>query len=281
MYSFVDLHTHSTASDGSMSPRELVRHAADLGLKAIALTDHDTLDGIADALDEGEKNMVEVIPGVEISALFKPEMHILGYFSSKTYKNLAPVLSKLKSNRDERNPKIIKKLNELGFDITMEEVGVKALGAIVGRPHIAKVMMEKGYVKSIDEAFEKYLASGKPAYFKKDKLTPYEAIKEILDVGGVPVLAHPVHIGMNINKLDILLKELTEFGLRGIEAYYVDNSDDDTGIFLRLAIKYGIIATGGSDFHGSFKPDIELGKGRGKLSVGYEAVLRLKEAMRI
>lgn len=276
MQRLIDLHTHTTASDGSMSPAELVRHAKENGLTAIAITDHDTLEGIEEALDEGKKQNIEVIPGVEISVDFKPEMHMLGFFTQSNYKNISNTLSDLQKSRDARNPKIVRKLNEMGFDITLEEVTREALGNIVGRPHVAKVLMKKGYVRDIREAFDKYLASGKPAYFKKDKLTPDEGIREIMKAGGIPVLAHPIHLGFDSYKLDKLLASLAEVGLKGIEALYVDNSEDDTGILLRLALKHKLLVTGGSDFHGKFKPDIEIGRGMGNLRVPYELLEKLK-----
>ncbi|WP_010244791.1 PHP domain-containing protein [Acetivibrio cellulolyticus] len=273
----IDLHTHSTASDGSVSPRELVRHAKESGLAAVALTDHDTIDGIEEALDEGNRIGIEVIAGVETSVDFNPEMHILGYFFGDTYKNIEPTLEKLKENRAERNPKMVEKLRSLGFDISMEEVRAEAKGNIVARPHMASVLMKKGYVKSIQEAFEKYLADGKPAFVKKDKLTPEECIGAIIQAGGIPSLAHPIFLNLTLGNLDELLARLVKAGLKGIEAYYVENKGDDTGNLLRLAIKHNIIPTGGSDFHGRFKPDIKIGEGRGNLSVPYEVLERLKK----
>jgi predicted metal-dependent phosphoesterase TrpH len=279
MERLVDLHTHSTASDGSMTPRELVRHAKENGLSALALTDHDTVEGIEAALDEGAKTGLEVVAGIEISVEFRPEMHILGYFFGDSYKNAFEIVDSLVESRNERNPKIIKKLNEIGFDITMDEVEKEALGNIVARPHMAKVLMKKGYVKSTSEAFDKYLGFGKPAYFPKNKLTPEEGIKVILNAGGIPVLAHPIFLDLGWRQLDELLTQLVSCGLKGIEAYYVENKGDDTGNLLRLAIKHNILATGGSDFHGSFKPDIEIGRGHGGLKVPYELLEKMKNEL--
>ncbi len=276
---YIDLHTHSTASDGSMSPRELVRHAAKCGLHAVAITDHDTVEGVDEAADEGGKLGIEVIAGVEISADYKPEMHILGYFFNGDHNNIKPTLSRLRENRTVRNPKIINRLNELGFSISLEEVDTEVRGSVVGRPHIAKVMLKKGYVKSIEEAFDKYLSTGRPAYFKKDKLTPEEGIKEILRAGGIPVVAHPIYLYHTWNELDELLGNLIKSGLKGVEAYYVDNSSDDTGNLLRLAIKHELLVTGGSDFHGSFKNGIEIGVGRGNLRIEYVLLEKLKKAV--
>jgi predicted metal-dependent phosphoesterase TrpH len=277
MNKHIDLHAHSTASDGSMSPRELIRHAKESGLAAVALTDHDTIDGVEDALDEGAKVGIEVIAGVETSVAFNPEMHILGYFFGDTYKKIEPTLLKLRIKREERNPKMVEKLNGLGFDISMEEVRAEAKGNIVARPHMASVMMKKGYVKSIQEAFEKYIADGKPAFVNKDKLTPEECIEAIAKAGGIPVIDHPIFLGLTWSKLDELVARLVKVGLKGIETYYVENSGDDTGNLLRIAIKHNIIPTGGSDFHGRFKPDIKIGEGKGNLSVPYEVLERLKK----
>ena len=276
MDKFIDLHVHSTASDGSMSPAELVRYASSRGLSAIALTDHDTVLGVESAEDEGKKVGLEVIPGVEISVLFKPEMHILGYFFSDDYMKIRPVLEKLRKNREERNPKIINKLNEMGFDITMEEVEQEASGGVVGRLHIAKILTSKGYVESVQEAFEKYLSHGRPAYFSKEKLLPEEGIREITRTGGIAVLAHPVHLNPDFEQLDSLLNKLVMAGLKGMEVYYVDNTEIETDNLLRLAKKHNLLPTGGSDFHGVYKPDIEIGKGRGNLKLPYSMLDDLK-----
>lgn len=272
----IDLHTHTTASDGSMTPAELVRHAFEKGLAAIAVTDHDSMDGIEYALHEGRKLGIEVIPGVEISVDFDPEMHLLGYFLNGYYEPILKSLEELRLMREQRNPKIIRKLNELGFDITMEEVSKKADGVNVGRPHIARALMDKGYVDSIAEAFEKYLSAGKPAYFKKDKLTPEEGVALITRSGGTPVLAHPVYLGMAGIELEQLLPRLKAAGLRGIEAVYSENTQEQTARLLKLAEANGLAVTGGSDFHGSFKPHIEIGIGRGSLRIPYELLDRLK-----
>ncbi len=273
----IDLHTHSTASDGSMSPGELIRHAKENGLAAVAITDHDTIDGVDEALKVGAEIGIEVIAGVETSVDFNPEMHILGYFFGDAYMNFEPTLQKLRVNREERNPKMVEKLKSLGLDITMEEVRAEAKGNIVARPHMANVLMKKGYVKSIREAFEKYLADGKPAFVRKDKLSPEECITAIGQAGGVPVLAHPIFLGLSWTKLDELVARLVKAGLKGIETYYVENTGDDTGNLLRIAIKHNIIPTGGSDFHGSYKPDIEIGEGKGNLVVPYDVLERLKK----
>jgi len=274
---YIDLHTHTTASDGSMTPEELVRYAFDKGLAAVAVTDHDTVGGTDQALEEGKRLGIEVIAGVEISVDFSTEMHLLGYFLNGHCEPILKTLEELREKREQRNPRIVNKLNELGFDITMEEVRGIAGDGNVGRPHIARVMIEKGYVNDIGEAFEKYLGSGRPAYFKKEKLLPEEGIAEITRSGGIPVLAHPYYIGLPDEQLDQLVKELAGYGLKGIEAYYSWHTEEQTSSLLRIARKYGLLVTGGSDFHGSFKPDIEIGTGTGSLKVPYSVLAGLKQ----
>lgn len=274
----IDLHTHTTASDGSMTPAELVRHAKEARLTAIAVTDHDTVEGLEEAIQEGNRIGLEVIPGLEISVNFHPEMHILGFFPHSDYRNIRPVLQDLLDRRNERNPKIVARLNELGFDIHMPEVEEEAAGSVVGRPHIAKVMIRKGYVADMSEAFEKYLADGRPAYFKKEKLTPAGGIREIRKAGGIPVLAHPIYLDRTEKEMDALLAELVEQGLMGVEAIYVDNTPGQTRMLLELAQKHHLLVTGGSDFHGSFKPGIRLGTGWGDLMVPAGLLEDMKKA---
>lgn len=274
----VDLHTHTKASDGSMNPAELVRYAADRGLAAVAITDHDTVDGVEEAVREGARQGIEVIAGLEISVDFEPEMHMLGYFFNNGYRAIEPALEELHKKRQERNPKIIRKLREMGFDITLEEAAKLAGGKVVGRPHIAAAMVRHGYVSNAREAFDIYLASGKPAFFKKDKLTPKEGIQMIVNAGGVPVLAHPILLGLENGKLDNLLGKLTAAGLKGAEAIYVENTDEQTEFLIGLCKKHNLITTGGSDFHGGFKPDIEIGTGKGNLRIPYGIVEKLRLA---
>ena len=295
MAKLIDLHTHSTASDGSLSPAELVRRAKQKGLSAIAITDHDTMDGVAEAMGEGKRIGVEVIAGVEISVDFEPEMHMLGYFFGSGFGRLEKTLVRLRKDRDERNPKIINRLNRLGFDINMDEVEREARGEVAGRAHIAKILYEKGYVSSMEEAFDKYLSGGKPAYVKRDKLTPEQGIREIENSGGIPVLAHPIYLGFDLScaggagfsaglkrcgeglrQMDEVLHRLGGAGLKGLEAYYSDNSPEETENLLLLARRHNMLVTGGSDFHGRFREGVEIGTGRGNLSISYDLLERLK-----
>lgn len=273
----VDLHTHTTASDGSMKPQELVNYAREKGLSVIAVTDHDTIDGLDEAVKEGNNIGLKVIPGVEISLDFKKEMHMLGYFPNNNYRNIRNILDDLRFSRNRRNIKMAEKLNELGFKVSVEEAEMEASGRIVARPHFARVLLKKGYVSSISEAFEKYLGFGKPAYIEKEKLSVQDGILAILKAGGIPVLAHPKLLGLEDDEMEKLISDMAGWGMKGLEVYYVDNTEEETEKYLKIAEKYSLIPTGGSDFHGNFKPDIDLGSGYGNLKVPYEAVEALEQ----
>lgn len=278
---YIDLHTHTTASDGTFTPSEVVRLAVELGIKALAITDHDTIDGIEEALLEGSKLGLEIIPGIEISVDFVKEMHILGYFIDLNCLSLKATLDKLQDFRRKRNPLIVQRLQKLGFNITLQEVLETAGGESVGRPHIGKVLMDKGYVKSISEAFEKYLAVGKPAYLEKEKLSPKEAIGIIIKAGGIPVLAHPKFLQLDEVSLGEILLYLTNLGLKGIEAYYSTHSLEETKQYLRLAEKYNLAVSGGSDFHGSNKPEIILGRGTEGLPLDNRILVNFKNHLNL
>lgn len=271
----VDLHVHTTASDGTMSPKQLVAYAKQKGITALSITDHDTISGVEEAMDAGRLLGVEIIPGIEISVDYKGEMHILGYYVKETPK-FNKKLEEFKDKRDARNLKIIEKLRELGMVISWEEVSHAARGETIGRPHIAMVLVNKGYTDSIKSAFEEYIGKGKKAYVERDKVEPKEGIELILETGGIPVLAHPKYLNLGENELNHLLEELKDYGLLGIEAYYSMNTKDETGLYLRLAIEYGLITTGGTDFHGENKPEIDIGVGRGNMKLGYKIVQELK-----
>jgi len=274
----IDLHVHTTASDGSLSPSEVVRRANSLGLKAIAITDHDTVAGVEEALKEGESSKVEVIPGIELSVdVSKGTCHLLGYFIDFKDKNLSKKLQLVQRAREERNLKMLKKLKELGIELTLEEVKTFAKDGQLCRPHFALAMFKRGYVSSVDEAFERFLKKGGPAYVEKFRLSPKEAIRMILEAKGIPVLAHPFTLELEENQFEVFLKELREHGLKGIEAYYPDHTPEQTEVYERLGTKYGLLITGGTDFHGPPRDEIELGKGRGNLLIPYELLLKLKE----
>lgn len=257
----IDLHTHSTASDGSFPPAEVVRQAQAGGLTAMALTDHDTVDGLPEAVAAGERLGVEVIPGVEISAQFPGgTMHILGLFVDYRNGLLDQRLAVLKQARIDRNPQIIAKLNALGIPITMEQVNKISGGGQVGRPHIARALMEMGAIRNLQEAFDKYLGWHKPAYVSKFRFSPDQALAMIREAKGVPVLAHPFTLGLgSAYALKNLLMELKGLGLAGLEAFYSEHTREQIALYLKLAQELDLLITGGSDYHGLNKPEISLG----------------------
>ncbi len=275
---YVDLHLHTTASDGVLSPSEIVRYAKAKGLQAIAITDHDTVEGCEEALSEGEKIGFEVIPGIEISAEHSPgSMHILGYFLNIHHPLLTERLKYLQKARAERNPKITEKLNQLGIDITLEEVLKASGGGQVGRPHFANVLLEKKVVRNFQEAFDRFLKKGAPAYVDKFRFTSKEALHFINEAEGVAVLAHPNTLGMNgYSELEKLILHLADEGLKGIEVYYPEHSPAEVKQYQSLAERYGLLSTGGTDYHGMEKSELDLGVGRGDMKLSYSIVQNIK-----
>ncbi len=264
---FVDLHCHSTASDGTLPPAQVVRLAVERGLSALALTDHDTMAGIEDAAAEARKLGIDFISGIEISAEYPHPgtMHLLGYGVDPNLPALRDLTKTLLEGRDNRNPKIIAKLRELGVDISMEELTAEAGGKVLGRPHIAAILHRKGYVSSIKQAFDKYLAPGGLAYFDKERLSPKQAVGMILESGGIPVLAHPIQLRyQNDAQLERIVKDLIDLGLRGIEVLHSDHDAAMVEKYSALAQRYGLLKTGGSDFHGTNKAAIDLGNANGR-----------------
>ncbi len=244
----VDLHLHSTASDGRLSPADIVRQAAEQGLSVIAIADHDSIDGIAPALVATRAfPRLKVIPGVEINTdVPDGEVHILGYFIDYTNHKLQGPLEGLRNSRLKRGQRMVAKLKNLGIHIDWERVREIAGEGSIGRPHIAQAMLEKGYVTSFKEAFDKYISRGGPAYVEREKMSPVEAVELVLKANGLPVMAHP----LTTNNLETMITELEAAGLVGIEAYYNGYTADEISRLVRLADKYGLIATGGSDYHG-------------------------------
>jgi predicted metal-dependent phosphoesterase TrpH len=275
---YIDLHLHTTASDGVLSPSEVVRYAKAKGLQAIAITDHDTIDGCEEGLAEGERIGVEVIPGIEISAEHSSgSMHILGFFLDIHHPLLKGRLGYLQKARAERNPKILERLNQLGIDITFQEVLKVSGGGQVGRPHFANVLLEKKYVRSFQEAFDRFLKKGAPAYVDKIRLTPKEALHFISEANGVAVLAHPNTLGMNgYSELEKVILQLVEEGLKGIEVYYPEHSPSEVAQYNTLAQRYGLLSTGGTDYHGIEKNGLDIGVGRGEMRLPYSIVENLK-----
>ena len=273
----IDLHIHSTASDGSLTPAEIINRAQRLNLAAIAITDHDSIYGSKEALQAGIPPSLKFLTGVEISAAhptFFPgsgSFHILGYCIRLDNQALNQALNRLREARKNRNPKIIKRLNELGLKISLEDVNPTIAHGQLGRPHIAQVMIKKGFVKSMDEAFDQFLGAGKPAYVDKNRIGCEETIKMIRDAGGVPVLAHPALLNINDDfQLEELIQNLIKIGMRGIEVYYPEHSPEQMQRYRELANKYNLLITGGTDFHGSITPKIEMGTGKGTLFIPYK-----------
>jgi len=244
----VDLHIHSTASDGRYSPQEIVRKAAALGLEAIALADHDSIDGIAPALEEARQlKKLQFIPAVEVSTdVPTGEVHVLGYFIDYTSEEFTDALGRFRTSREGRAQGMVAKLADLGIHISWERVREIAGSGSVGRPHIAQAMLEKGYISAIKEAFDKYIARDGPAYVEREKMTPVEAVKLIVRSHGVAVMAHP----FTIPEPEALIVEMKAAGLAGLEAYYNGYTSEDIGALLALAKNHGLIVTGGSDYHG-------------------------------
>lgn len=273
--SLVDLHTHSNCSDGSMSPSELVLHAAEKGLAAIALTDHDTVDGIKEAVAKGQECGIEVVPAIEFSARSKTLTHILGFYIDEDNAQLKSVLTEIVDLRKERNEVTAKLLQQLGFDVALEEAAAIAPGGIIGRAHYAKLLMDKGYTSSVKESFDKYLAAGKPAYFTNQKLEAKCIIETIHAAGGVAFLAHPHQMKFG-DKLEDYVKELVSYGLDGMEGYYSEYDEKMQAEYQAMASRYGLALSGGTDFHGDMKPHISIGKGLGNMAVPYSVLLNIK-----
>jgi len=275
----IDLHLHTTHSDGSLSPTDVLRLAHKAGVTALAITDHDIVTGIPEALAAGAELGIEIIPGVEISSrVGNSELHILGYFLHWQDPELNQRLATLRESRHSRNPQIIERLRALGLDVTYEEVRALAGTDAVGRPHIARLLMDKHYVTSAKDAFDRYLADGRPAYVARELPSPADAIAWIKAAGGVAVLAHPTWAKVSGESLNALLIALKAEGLGGIEVHYSSHTKRQTREYHDLAKRLDLLITGGSDFHGITKPDIEVGTGKGGLKVSEKLLDPLKKA---
>ena len=276
---FIDLHVHSNASDGTLTPARVVELAAQKGLSAIALTDHDTIEGIPEALEAAKSLPLEVIPGIELSCVYLgEEIHILGLYVDPADKNFITETDTLKDIRMMRNTEMIHRFQNAGIDITLSEVQAGNPDTVITRAHFARVLLEKGYVTNMDQAFKKYLSYSGPYCPRKEKITPEHAMKILLDCNASPVLAHPYLYHLGDKKTEELVSYLKEMGLHGLEVYHSSNNQYDSGKLKKLAKKYQLFPTGGSDFHGANKPDIDLGTGRGGLRI---SALLLNDIKRI
>ncbi len=288
----IDLHTHSNKSDGSMNPADLVDYAVKKRLSAIALTDHDTIDGLDEALSRAKELSelrkasggkdgadIEVIPGIEFSTEYeKKDVHILGLYIDYNVPAFRERLRRFVDSRINRNIKMCDKLREeAGMDITWEKLQEEFPDAVITRAHYARYMLSHGYIKTLSEAFERYIGDDCKYFIPREKVTPVQAVKLILDVGGIPILAHPTLYHLGEEKLDKLTSELKNAGLAGIEAIYSTYDAQDEQQIRRLAEKYDLCISGGSDFHGACKPGLELGTGYGKLYVPEEILVNLKK----
>lgn len=280
----VDLHTHTSKSDGSYTPVELVDYAIEKGLSAVAITDHDTTEGLDEALSHAEslrsqgKASIEVIPGIEFSTKYEEkDVHIVGLFISYHAPAFQKQLGDFVTSRINRNIKMCAKLQEAGIDITYEKLMAANPGAVVTRAHYASYLVEYGYVKSRAEAFDRYLGDHTRYFVPREKVTPAQAVHLILEADGIPILAHPPLYHMGKERLEKLVASLTKEGLQGIEAIYSSYTPQDEREMLRLASQYDLLLSGGSDFHGANKPGLDLGVGYGRLFVPEELLLRMKE----
>jgi predicted metal-dependent phosphoesterase TrpH len=274
----IDLHVHTTASDGTTSPEDTVHLAAEKGLMAIAITDHDTISGVAAAETAGKYCGMEVIPGIECSASYcNCEVHILGYFIDVHSEKLNRTIQWLVDDRKRRNRLILNSLAADGFDISEQAIVQKYPDTVIGRPHIAEYLMEKGYGHSVRSVFDAYLNVGRKYYFPRTFMTYTAAIQMLKSAGGVPVLAHPtlnVPAGKTLRQMTA---DMVNAGILGIETVYSTYTSDQEQEIRSLAEEFNLCMTGGSDFHGTRKPNIEIGCGRGSLHVPYTFLISLKE----
>lgn len=258
----IDLHTHSWFSDGTKSPTELVALASKTGVSALAITDHDTMDGVAEAMAVADEYGVEVIPGLEVSVIHeKKPLHILGYYLDTADKTLASALGILQKAREERNTKIILKLQSLGIAATVEELEEISGQGQTGRPHVAKLLMNHGMVRSMPQAFDEYLKKDAKAYVARFAYSAEEAIAFITGAGGMAVLAHPVQVDKTLTSLSTLLPVLKSYGLEGIETYYPTQKKKMRKRIRKFAEENDLILTGGSDYHGDIRPGTRLAGG--------------------
>lgn len=276
----IDLHTHSTASDGTCTPAEVMRAAKQAGLSAVALTDHDTFDGLPEAREEARRQGIELVPGCELSLDYAGlPTHMLALFIDERPGALSGTLDRVRNARRMRNEIMLEKLAKVGVRLTREDVEAYAHGT-VGRPHMAQAMLKAGIVRTLDEAFDRFLGRHGLAYVPKEKLGPEEAIRAVHEDGGLAVLAHPYLLTQHIPRLEPMVAELKGHGLDGLEVYYTEHNDRFTSELEALSRRLGLLMSGGSDFHGAVKPDVRLGRGRGGLFVPGSLLDRMKERLR-
>lgn len=276
---YIDLHVHSNCSDGTFTPTELVDYALKKKLAAIALTDHDTIDGLPEIFAAAEGSGLEVIGGIEFSTEFHgKDVHIVGLDFDYRMPEFCRQLTRFQNSRDIRNEKMISRLREEGIDITWEAMMQEYPDAVWTRAHFGKFLLEHGYVSDIKEAFSRYLADDACCFIPREKVTPVQAVELIRLANGIPVLAHPMLYHLDDASMDELIESLKAVGLTGIEGFYSTYSRADEEHVRRLADRHQLLLSGGSDFHGSTKPDIDLGTGKGNLKIPYELLTKLRES---
>ena len=274
---YIDLHVHSNESDGTLTPAEVVALAKEKNLSAIALTDHDTISGLPEARKAAQEFDIELVPGIELSTDYNgTEVHILGYYIDEKNPAFLQKLAEFRDGRDNRNRKMAAKLQAEGFDISYEALLAAFPHCVLTRAHFARYLYDNGMVKNMDIVFQKYIGNGCRCYVSREKITPFEAIDLIHTGGGLAYFAHPVLCHMNYDRLDFFIKSMKEHGLTGIEAVYSTYYPGDERNMKRFAEKYNLLISGGSDFHGSNKPAIQLGTGKGNLKIPYQFLQDMK-----
>jgi predicted metal-dependent phosphoesterase TrpH len=277
---FVDLHVHTTASDGSLSPTEVVTAARAAGVAAIAICDHDTMAGLDEASDAAKAAGIELLTGVEVSVEWPgSSMHILGFCVDPHDKALVDLLARFRDFRGERNRRILDRLTQLDMPLAAQAVAAHAGGETVGRLHMAQAMVDAGYAASTDEAFRRWLTRGAPAYVERVRATPQEAIATIRAAGGLAALAHPRQLHRPFVEARTAVGRLADQGLEGLEAWHPDHSADDMRMYATMAERFDLVATGGSDFHGHLRHGVALGVGRGGLRIPYSVVEKLRDRL--
>lgn len=283
----VDLHVHSDRSDGSVSPAGLVDLALQKGLSAFALTDHDTTAGLAEAVSAGKEKGIEVIPGIEFSTAYRPsamspekDIHIVGLFIDENAPAFREQISRFVEARILRNQKMCARLAEAGIDISYEKLTAAYPGSVITRGHYSRYLYDRGYVRTLREAFDRYLGDHTPYFVPREKITPAQAVSLILEAKGIPVLAHPTLYHLEEDALTALVRSLKETGLAAMETVYSSYSAAETGQMQQLAARFGLLPSGGSDFHGKSKPGLEMGTGYGRLFVPESILTALKEKRR-
>lgn len=265
---YVDLHVHSNASDGTLTPSEVVHLALQKNLAAIALSDHDTVKGVPEAVSAAEGTTLEVVPATELSCYYQNvEIHVLGLFVDYKDADFQAKLEELEQERMQRNLDMIALFQRDNISITLEELQAGNPRSVITRAHFARVLVEKGYCKDKNAAFDRYVGVGCPYYLPKPQITPELSLPLITKAGGIPILAHPMLYKLGYRQVEELIQYLIPLGLKGIEAYHSSNNISQSDKLRSLALKYHLVVSGGSDFHGANKPDIELGTGRGGLRI--------------